>query len=64
MVIRYMFAAVNTAAAYIVLPTADSAAASPSTAPVGIQVAAAAENSVAKRSADIPTLIAATYSDT
>ena len=61
-----MFAAVNTAAADTVLSTADSAAASPSTAPVDMQAAAAAaaENSVAERSADIPTVIAATYSDT
>lgn len=59
----YMFAAADTAAADTELSTADSAAASPSTAPV-IARSETAEKYAAAGSADIPAVVAATYSDT
>ena len=63
-VMYYMFAAANTAAAADTeLSTADSAAASPSTALVDAP-SDAAEKYSAERSADIPAAAAATRSDT
>lgn len=58
-----MLAAANTAAVDTAMSTADSAAANPATAPVVAQFDTA-ESYAAERSADLPSVVAETYSDT
>lgn len=59
-VTQYMLAAANTAAADTVLSAADSAVASPSTAPVDAPSEPAEEAETASHSADIPAVVVAT----